>query len=265
VTQLVVAERDGSVARLTLNRPDQRNAVSVAMIEELTAALDDLAASADVRVVIIAGAGPDFCAGADFAELAGSRSGQSGIDYARSFERALTAIAAHPSPVIAQVHGAALGAGCQIAVACDLAVVAEDARLGIPSARLGILINLENIQRLVVAVGPKRAAEILFTGRAMSGVEAADWGLANATVPAADLAGRTRDLAASITESAPLSVRGSKRGIALVLSQLSIARSTNSDQVAGFDAMAAAALASEDLQEGIRAFRDRRKPGFEGR
>lgn len=265
MTQLVLAERDGFVARLTLNRPDQRNAVSVAMIEEFTAALDDLAASADVRVVILAGAGPDFCAGADFSELAGSRSGQTGIDYARSFEGALTAIAAHPTPVIAQVHGAALGAGCQIAVACDLAVVAEDARLGIPSARLGILINIENIQRLVVAVGPKRAAEVLFTGRAISGLEAADWGLANATAPAADLAERTRELAASVAEAAPLSVRGSKRGVALVLDKLSIDRSTDAHQVADFDAMAAAALASDDLQEGIQAFRDRRKPGFEGR
>jgi enoyl-CoA hydratase len=235
------------------------------MIEELTAALDDLAASAGVRVVVLAGAGPDFCAGADFAELAGSRPGPSGIDYARSFEGALAAITAHPSPVIAQVHGAALGAGCQIAVACDLAVVAEDARLGIPSARLGILINLENIQRLVVAVGPKRAAEMLFTGRTISGLEAAEWGLANAAVPAGDLGGRTRDLAASIAEAAPLSVRGSKRGIALVLDKISIDRSAEAHRVADFDAMAATALASEDLQEGIRAFRDRRKPGFEGR
>src|SRR5436190_14954307 len=147
VTELVLVEREGSIARLTLNRPEQRNAVSAEMLDQLTRAFGDLAADPQVRVVILAGAGSDFCAGADIEELAAARERADGLDYGASFDGALRAIEDTPVPVIARVHGAALGAGCQITVACDLAVAAEDARLGIPSSRLGVLINFENVQR----------------------------------------------------------------------------------------------------------------------
>jgi len=262
---LIRVERGGPVARVTLARPEQRNAVSSEMIEELVEALGGLAADHETRVVVLAGDGPDFCAGADFAELEVMRSGPGEFDYGRTFEELLRAIATHPVPVIARVHGAALGAGCQITIACDLAVVAEDARLGIPSARLGILINFENIQRLVLAVGPKRAGEVLFTGRAVSGSQAAEWGLANLAVPDAELDAAVGLLASTIAEAAPLSVQGSKRGIGVVLEHLGVDRFTEGHRVADFDMMAAQAFASEDLQEGIRAFRERRKPEFEGR
>jgi enoyl-CoA hydratase len=258
-------ERGGPVARVTLARPEQRNAVNTEMIEELVEALGGLAADHETRVVVLAGDGPDFCAGADFAELDVMRSGPGEFDYGQTFEGLLTAIATHPVPIIARVHGAALGAGCQIVISCDLAVVAEDAKLGIPSARLGILINFENIQRLVLAVGPKRAGEILFTGRSISGAQAADWGLANQAVPDAELDACVGRLAATIAEAAPLSVQGSKRGIGVVLEHLGVDRFAEGHRVADFDMMAAQAFASEDLQEGIRAFRERRKPDFEGR
>src|SRR4051795_9366813 len=193
---LIRVERGGSVAHITLSRPEQRNAVSSDMIEELVEALGGLAADHETRVVVLAGDGPDFCAGADFAELEVMRSGPGEFDYGVTFEGLLSAISTHPVPVIARIHGAALGAGCQIAIACDLAVVAADAKIGIPSARLGILINFENIQRLVLAVGPKRAGEVLFTGKAVPGAQAADWGLANLAVPETELdaaAGRLAD------------------------------------------------------------------------
>jgi enoyl-CoA hydratase/carnithine racemase len=253
------------VATVLLARPGARNAVSTGMLEELVGALGDLATEPGIRVVVLGGDGPDFCAGADFAELAGARSGPSGIDYGRAFEDALAAVETHPAPVIASVHGAALGAGCQLVVACDLAVAAEDARLGIPAARLGVLITFENIQRLVLGVGPKRAGEILYTGRTLTGVEAADWGLVNQAVPADRLGARVADLAEEVADAAPLSVRGSKRGVRVVLERLSVDRFTEGHRVADFDMMAAAAFASEDLQEGIRAFRERRKPEFRGR
>src|SRR5437870_8221143 len=123
----------GAVAAVALNRPDQRNAASRAMLDELVAALGDLAAESEIRVVVLSGRGPDFCAGADMAELEAARDGPEAVEYGRSFEDALQAIAAHPVPVVARIHGAARGAGCQLAVACDLAVAADDARLGIPS------------------------------------------------------------------------------------------------------------------------------------
>src|SRR5207249_7038133 len=127
----------------------------------LVEGLGGLAADHETRVVVLAGDGPDFCAGADFAELAVMRSGPGEFDYGRRFEELLQAIVTHPVPVIARVHGAALGAGCQITVACDLAVVAEDAKIGIPSARLGSLINFENIQRLRLAAGPSAHGGIM--------------------------------------------------------------------------------------------------------
>jgi len=262
---LVRLQRAGPLARVVLERPEQRNAVSFAMLAELGAVLTQLATDEEARVVVLSGEGPDFCAGADFAELSEARASSSGLQYGGAFEEVLRAIATHPVPVIAQVQGAALGAGCQLTVACDLAVAAEDARLGIPSARLGIVINYENVERLVLAVGPKRAGEILFTGRVVSGTEAAQWGLINRAVPAEDLTARTEELALTVAEAAPLAVRGSKRGIAVVLEGLSLNRFSEGHRVADFEMMAAEAFASDDLAEGIRAFRERRKPRFEGR
>jgi enoyl-CoA hydratase/carnithine racemase len=259
---LIRLERSGAIAHVFLSRPDQRNAVSIAMLADLVRVLDDLAADPDLRAVVLAGDGPDFCAGADLSELAAANPPD--FDFARSFEVALNAIADQPVPVIARVHGSALGAGCQITVACDLAVAAGDARFGIPSSRLGIVVNFENIERLVLAVGRKRAGEILFAGRQLSGNEAVSWGLVNEAVPRGDLVARTDELAGAIANAAPLSVRGSKRAIAVVERARSLDRSTEGHRVADFDKMAAEALASEDLREGILAFKERRKPRFRG-
>jgi len=261
---LVEVERSGAVVMLTLNRPDQRNAVSVAMLGELGSILGNLAVDGDVRVLVLAGAGQDFCAGADVGELAKARRSLSGAEYGRLFEEVLAAIGDHPVPVIARIHGAALGAGCQLAVACDLAVAAEDARMGIPSVRLGIVINYENIERLVLSVGPKRAAEILYTGRAVSGIEAADWGLVNLAVPSGDLAATTAQLAGAVAAAAPLSVRGSKRGVRVALANLGLDETSEGHRLGDFQLMAADAFASQDMEEGLTAFLERRRPDFKG-
>ncbi|MGH2722768.1 MAG: enoyl-CoA hydratase/isomerase family protein [Actinomycetota bacterium] len=261
----LIRSEPGRVWRLVLDRPEARNAVSGPMLEELGRALGDAAADPEARVVVLTGEGSDFCAGADLAELDEAAGGRGGVEYGRAFEEVLAGIGDHPVPVLAAVHGAALGAGCQLAVACDLVVAAEDARIGIPSARLGIVINFENIERLVMAVGPKRASEILFTGRALSGREAAEWGLVNEAVPPGSVAERLDEVAEAIAAAAPLSVRGAKRGIREVLARLSLDRETEGFRVADFDMMAAEAFASEDLREGIRAFRERRRPDFRGK
>jgi enoyl-CoA hydratase/carnithine racemase len=261
---LVRIEREGDapVARVVMNRTEARNALSDAMLGELVRAFGDLATEDAVRAVILAGDGPDLCAGADLADV---RVMDAERDFARSFEELVTAIETHPTPVIAEVHGAALGAGCQLVVACDLAVAAHDARVGIPSARLGLLINYENIERLVLAVGKKRAGELLFAARVVTGTEAAAWGLVNEAVPAADVRERAMGLATRIAELAPLSVRGSKRGIGAAWDRLTLQRGTEGERIADFDMMAAAALTSEDLREGIDAFLHRRPPSFKGR
>jgi enoyl-CoA hydratase/carnithine racemase len=261
---LVRVERDGPVAGIELNRPGRRNAVSGPMLEELRSALGTLAADPAVRAVILSGAGPDFCAGADMAELEEARSGEGAALYGQALDETFRAIGTHPVPVIARIQGSALGGGCQMVVACDLAVAAADARLGIPSGRLGIVIGFENIERLVLAAGPKRAAEVLYTGRVLSGTEAARWGLVNAAVPAVDLVAATAALARTVAESAPLSTRASKRGIAVALEHLSVDRFAEGHLMADFEMMAAEAFASEDLTEGLAAFRERRTPGFKG-
>ncbi len=261
---LVRVERDGPhVGRITLDRPEQRNAISTAMLGELVAALAALATDPEVRTVVLAGEGPDFCAGADFRDLTIMQ--PPGEDYGTSFEEAIRAIAEHPNPVIAQVQGAAFGAGCQVVVACDLAVAAEDAKLGIPAAKLGLLINYENLQRLVLAIGPKRAGWLMYGGRAVSGTTASQWGLVNEAVPADQLASRVHQVAERIARGAPLSVRGSKRGIGVVMENLSLDRDIDGHHVAAFDVLAAAAFGSEDLREGLTAFRERRPPEFTGR
>jgi enoyl-CoA hydratase/carnithine racemase len=255
----LVVSAPGRIWRLTLNRPEARNAVSGAMLDQLSSALAGSAADPECRVVILNGAGKDFCAGADMAELMAARDGADPTGYARTFEQAMGEIEGHPRPVIAAVHGAALGAGCQIAVACDLVMAAEDARFGIPSAKLGIVINHENVQRLVAAIGPKRAGAMLLAGRTISGVEAVEWGLATEAVTPEALEPAVDELAERVAELAPLSVAASKRGIRSVLGRLS----PGSDEE--FETMAARALSSHDLLEGLTAFRERRPPEFRGR
>lgn len=261
----LVRSEPGRVWRLALDRPEARNAVSAPMLDELASALAEAGHDPEARVVLLTGEGSDFCSGADLAELDLAPGGTGGVEYGRRFEEVLRAIGDHPLPVVAVLHGAALGAGCQIAVACDLAIAAADARIGIPSARLGIVINFENIERLVLSVGPRRAAEILVAGRTLSGQEAAAWGLVNESVPADALSERAVQVGDRIAEAAPLSVRGSKRGIRAVLARFSVDRETEGRRIADFEALAAEAFASEDLQEGIRAFRERRRPDFRGK
>ncbi|HEX9824570.1 MAG TPA: enoyl-CoA hydratase-related protein [Actinomycetota bacterium] len=260
----LVRTRPGAVWRITLARPDVGNAVSAPMLGELSRALEEAAGDGGARVVWLAGEGRHFCAGADIDELHLASGVDGGADYGRSLEGVLRAIEEHPLPVIGVIHGAALGAGCQLAVACDLAVVADDSRLGIPSSRLGVVIGYENVARLVLAIGPKRAGAMLLGGQVLTGTEAVAWGLVNEAVPADELARRADELADAIVAGAPISVRASKLGIRRALEYVSIDRASEGHRVAEFDQLVARALASDDLKEGIQAFRERREPEFKG-
>jgi enoyl-CoA hydratase len=251
----------GAVATLTLNRPEARNALSVQLCEDIVVALHGLDLDPESRVVVVRGEGAAFCSGADLAAV--SRAGN--LDFLPAFEKMLEAVARFRLPTIAAIHGAALGGGLQLATVCDFRVATRDAKLGIPSSRLGILVNFENVQRLVLLAGVAVAKEVLMTGRTYTGDEAAGLGLVNRAVAAERLDDEVSTLALELADLAPLSIQGVKRSIQTVVDHLAGARTTNPEVVAEIDRLVTQAYESEDLQEGVRAMSDKRPPRFHGR
>lgn len=255
---LVRLEQDGGISRLTLARPDARNALSIGLCDEIVSALDSV--SPDARAVVVAGEGKVFCSGADFAAVAGPGA----IEFLPAFERMLEAVARFRLPTVARIQGAALGGGLQLATVCDFRISADDAKIGIPSSKLGIVINFENVQRLVLLAGTAVAKEVLMTGRVYSGPEAAGAGLVHRSVASDRLDDAVEKLTGTLAGNAPLSVQGVKRAIQLVADTMADARSTNEAAVGVIDALVAEAYASDDLQEGMRAMSEKRPPNFEG-
>ncbi|MQB00882.1 MAG: enoyl-CoA hydratase [Actinobacteria bacterium] len=249
------------VVELVLNRPDARNALSTELCDAIVDALGTIARSADARVVVVRGEGKAFCSGADFAAV----SGPSGLDFLPAFERMLEELAKFHLPTVASIHGAALGGGLQLATVCDFRIAAADARIGIPSARLGIVVNFENVQRLVMMAGVPVAKEVLMTGRTYTGDEAERSGLVTRSVPPEDLDATVRSFVDDIAALAPLSVRGAKRTIAVVADAMVDARTAAPDAVRAIDDLVMQAYNSADLQEGIEALSQKRPPRFEGR
>lgn len=258
---LVEVGREGHVAWLTLNRPDVRNALSAEMCDDLVVALHGVETDADLRSLVIRGAGPVFCAGADI----GGLSGTDATLFLQSFEAMLEALARARVPTIAAIQGAALGGGFQLATVCDFRVAGRTAKLGVPAAKLGILVNFENVQRLVLMAGIAAAKEMLLAGSTYSGEEAAPAGLVNVVADDARVEEAARHLAVRITELAPLSVQGAKRAIQAVADHLGSARGTQSATVAEIDRLVTEAYASNDLAEGLGALSEKRPPNFTGR
>ncbi len=255
----VEVESAGSIATLVLNRPELRNALDIGMCDEIVDALASIDGEGEARALIIRGRGKTFCAGADFAAI----SGPGGIDFVPAFERMLEAVGRYRLPTIAAIHGVALGGGLQLATACDFRIAADDAKLGIPAAKLGILVNYGNIRRLVLLVGQSRAKKILMTGRAYSASEALEMGLVEELVPKEQVLEQANAWAGELSELAPLSVQGSKKAIQAVVDRTA-GHGSESDEAA-IDALVVEAYNSSDLQEGLRALSEKRPPKFEGR
>jgi enoyl-CoA hydratase len=232
-----------AVATVTIARPERRNALDIATCELLTAQLDQ-AAGGGARVVVLAGDGPHFCAGADLTAVHDAAFGS-------ALRGLLDTIGRLPVPVLAAVHGAALGAGTQLAVACDLRVVAPTARFGIPAARLGLMVDHWTVQRLALLAGHGPARAMLLAAEEVDAESALRLGLAQR---AGDLEA-AQAWAAEIARLAPLTMAGHK----LALNHLE--GSLVDDDVAEAHRRA---WASQDLEEGMAAFRERRPPNFGG-
>lgn len=253
----LLVRRDGPAARITLNRPEKRNALSLALMRELIAALEQAARDPRTRAIVLEGAGPAFSAGHDLAELTGRDLGfyQEVFDVCTELMERVHRL---PQPVIAKVHGVATAAGCQLVAACDLAVAAESARFATPGVRIGLFCSTPMVP-LSRAVGRKRAMEMLLTGEPIDARTAADWGLVNRVVPDGELEQAVVELVERIARSSPLTVGIGKEAF---YAQVELDEHRAYDLTKAVMAMNALA---HDAQEGICAFLEKRAPNWLGR
>lgn len=247
----------GTIATVTLNRPEKRNALSLAVMTELIAALRELATQPQTRVIILAGNGPAFSAGHDLRELTGRDLNA----YRQLFDvctQLMTAIQEIPQPVIARVHGMATAAGCQLVATCDLAIAAEGARFATPGVNIGLFCTTPMVA-LTRAVGRKRALEMLLTGAPIDAHTALEWGLVNRVVPAAELDGTTRALAEQIAGASALTVGIGKQAFYAQIDLDQAKAYAYAKEVMSLNALAA------DAQEGMSAFVEKRPPCWTGK
>jgi enoyl-CoA hydratase/carnithine racemase len=248
---------EGSLGIITLNRPDRRNPLSLAVMLEMIGALEEFGGDTSIRAVIVASTGKAFSAGHDLSEMMG----RSVDEYRRIFDvctELMTKIQSIPQPVIAQVQGVATAAGCQLVASCDLAIASEQATFATPGVRIGLFCSTPMVA-LSRAVGRKRAMEMLLTGKVVDAKTAAEWGLVNRVVAAAELESETRRLACEIAEASSFTVGLGKQAY---YAQIDL------DQPKAYaytkEVMAMNALAA-DAQEGISAFLEKRAACWSGK
>ena len=248
--------RDGPAARIVLNRPEKRNALSLELMEEMIAALRDTSADAAARAIVIEGAGPAFSAGHDLSEMVGRDEPFLG----RLFERCtvmMELIHELPQPVIAKVHGIATAAGCQLVAACDLAVAAHGTRFATPGVKIGLFCSTPMVP-VSRAVGRKRAMQLLLTGEPIDAETALEWGLINRVVPSEQLESAVLELVEAIARSSPHTVAIGKHAF-----YEQIDRSEDGAYELTQVVMTDNALA-HDAQEGMSAFLEKRSPVWRG-
>jgi enoyl-CoA hydratase/carnithine racemase len=256
-SRTVLLTEQGPAARVTLNRPEKRNALSLELMEELNAALRTLGANPDVRAIVIDAAGSVFSAGHDLGEMVG----RDLPFYQRLFDvctELMETIHRVPQPVIARVHGVATAAGCQLVAACDLAVAAEDARFATPGVKIGLFCSTPMVP-LSRAIGRKRALEMLLTGDFVDAGTALEWGLVNRVVPSDQLDDAVAELVERIARSSPLTVGIGKEAF---YAQVELDEHRAYDLTKSVMAMNSTAA---DAQEGICAFLEKRQPNWKGR
>jgi enoyl-CoA hydratase len=256
---LLTRSDDGHVVTVTLNRPEQHNAMNTAMGEDLLACFEALARDPEARAIVLTGAGERaFCAGGDLKE----RNGMTDAAWRAQhviFEQAAMKILRCPAPVIAAVEGFALAGGCELAILSDFIVASETAVFGVPETTLGIFPGIGGTQLLPRIVGAPLAKELIFTGRRMKADEAKSAGLVNHLVRAGQARTKATEIATAIARNGPLAVRQAKKAIAY--------GSETDLETAMILAIEAynATVVTEDRLEGVRAFNEKRPPRFTGR
>ena len=253
----ILYEADGAVASVIMNRPKKRNALSLEHMRELISCLQAIGETGETSVVVLRANGPAFCAGHDLSEMVG----RNPSFYRHLFDvccELMKTIQAIPQPVIAQVHGVATAAGCQLAATCDLVVASEDARFATPGVRIGLFCSTPMVA-LSRSVGQKKAMEMLLTGEFISAEEALTEGLVNKVVTVEELEAETRALAEKIAEASPLVVGVGKGAFYRQLEMPTEQAYAYTKEVMSFNATFA------DAQEGICAFLEKRKPEWKGR
>lgn len=257
----VIFEKKNGIAKITLNRPEKANAMNRDMILEIGGALKDVETDDTIRVVVITGSGRAFCAGIDLKsakeELGNLRQQQ---ELFRLTNRIVTnAIENLSKPVIGAINGFALAGGFEIMLACDLVIASEGALIGDQHINYGLVGPGGSTQRTPRLIGPRKAKEIILMGEKISAHEAERIGLVNRVVPADELERATEDMAVKLAEKSPVAVR---------IAKTLINQSLETDKITGAELEVMSAIVnatSEDYQEGIRAFNEKRKPVFKGR
>jgi len=259
---LVAVETRGSVAFVTINRPDAANALSKALVAALERAFAELAGGLkrgdDLRAVVLTGTGKAFCAGADLKERL-TMSPEQTWGFLDELNRLMNAVAAFPRPVIAAINGAAFGGGLELALACDIRIAADTAEIGLTEVRLGVIPGAGGTQRLARVASVAVAKELILTGMRVRAQRAYALGIVADVVPAANLADVAAKLADEIAMAGPLAVAAAKRaideGAALPLADALALEAVCYEEV----------LASDDRNEGLAAFAEKRLPTFKGR
>ena len=253
-------ETDGPLAFLTFNRPEARNAMTWEMYDALLAACERVDQRADLRVLVLRGAGGKaFVAGTDIAQFQGFHRPEDGVAYEDRLDAVLDRLERVGKPTIAQVEGVAAGGGCAIALTCDLRIATPESSFGIPIARtLGNCLSGATYSRLVDAMGGARAKELLFTGRFIPAEEATAIGLVSRLVPAESIEQVVTDYAGTIAANAPLTLRATKEAVRRILEQRRLADGLDQDLIE-------MCYGSADFREGVAAFLSKRPPQWTGR
>ncbi|HYK16719.1 MAG TPA: enoyl-CoA hydratase [Bryobacteraceae bacterium] len=248
---------DGQLGIITLNRPDRRNALSLELMRQLIAALDQLASDPNVRGIILASTGKAFSSGHDLSEM----TGRTVADYRRIFDvctELMTKIQSIPQPVIAQVQGIATAAGCQLVATCDLAVASDTAQFATPGVKIGLFCTTPMVA-LTRAIGRKHALEMLLTGKMVDAATAVEWGLINRAVPVDQLESETRNLACQIAQASSFIVALGKQAFYAQIDLDQPKAYAYAKEVMSMNSLA------DDAQEGITAFLEKRAACWTGK